>query len=249
MRRRPSFRRDTELQAEVRRVNKLVQNKQSRIRVNKGLEVVDVETEVYKEFNSRREIERYLKQMNKFLDRKADFKVQNEKGAELQYSDVQEIERTINKVNRQKKKQWDSIKDLPYLHKGQETGVTVGQQADPVVGIGDPKYADVRNPITFNPNRFRSEQEFLEWKKNKEKVYASDWQARQGELLRGNYLKAMGEALGYNSFHIQDHIQAMQLDVFIKVYYSDNNAKIGFIYDFLEAQKKIIELERVWGVK
>lgn len=245
MRRRPSFRRDTELQAEVRRVNKLVQNKQSRLRVNKGLEVVDVETTKYKEFGSRREINRYLKEMDKFLERTADFRVKNEKGANLQYSEVQEIERTIGRVNKQKKTQWDRVKDLPYLHNGEPTGLTVGQQADPEVGIGDPKYNDFK-PVKFNVGRFRTEQEFRKWAREKEELYDRDYLKRQNELYRDNYIKSLENNLGNASSHLQERVRNMPLDDFITQYYTENNAHINFVYDKLSIKSRVTELEKIW---
>lgn len=245
MPRRPSFRRDSDLQNEVRRVNKLVQNKQSRLRTTKGLEVQDVDTVKYTEFNSRKEINRYLKEMTGFLDKRADFRVQNEKGAELQYSEVQQIERTISRVNRQKKEQWDRVKDLPYLHKGQPTGLTVGQQADPEVGIGDPKYNDFK-PIKFNPGRFRTEKEFRDWANEKKDVYSKDWLTRRNELYRDNYIKSMENNLGNASKELQEHIKNMPLQDFVDMYYTENNAHINFVYDKLAVKARVEELERIW---
>lgn len=247
MPRRPSFRRDTDLQSEVRRINKLVQNKQSRLRVNKNLEVQGVETVKYKEFNSRQEINRYLREMNKFLEKKADFRVTNEKGANLQYSEVQEIERVIKRVNKQKKQQWDEMKDLPYLHRGKPTGLTVGQQANPEVGMGDPKFADFK-PIKLNLNRFRTEKEFRDWVKQKEKVYGKDWLKRQNELYRDNYIKSMENNLGDLSRHLQERVRNMPLKDFIRQYFQENTAHINFVYELLAIKTKIKELERVWGV-
>lgn len=247
MSRRPSFRRDAELQSELRRVNKLVQNKQSRIRVNKGLEVVGVETAKVESFNSRRQAESYVKKMSKFLEKKADFKVSNEKGAELRYSDITEVEKTVRRVNRQKAKQWDAVKDLPYKHRGKDTGLTVAEQANPRVGMGDPKFADFK-PVVFNPGRFRSQKELKDYKKNKEKLYSKDWLENQNELYRSNYIKSMENNLGDMSKELQEHIKGMELADFIKQYYTENNAHINFVYDKLAVQARINELERVWKV-
>lgn len=245
MRRRPSFRRDPELQKEIRRINKLVQNKQSRLRVNKGLEVVDIETKKANEFTSRREVEKYLKQMKRFLDRNADFRVANVKGATLQYSEIRDIEKTIARVNRQKKAMWDRVKDLPYLHNRKPTGLTVAQQADPEIGIGDPKYQDFK-PIKFNVGRFRSEQEFRKWAQAKKKLYTSDFLQRQHELYRDNYIKSLENNLGNASKHLQEVIRNMSLDEFITKYYTENNAHIDFVYDHLSINTRINELEKIW---
>lgn len=245
MSRRPSFRRDAELQAELRRINKLVQNKQSRIRKGKSLEVVGVDTVKPTEFESRRDIDRYLKKMSKFLEKKANFTVQNNQGAEIRYSEVQEIEKVIRRVNKQKKQQWDKVKDLPYQHRGVNTGLTVADQANPTVGMGDPKFADFK-PLKFNPNRFRSAKEFRDYARDKEKLYGKDWLEKQNELYRNNYIKSMENNLGSPSKELQDHIKNMPLDDFIKQYYTENNAHINFVYDRLAVQARVNELERVW---
>lgn len=247
MPRRPSFRRDTELQAEVRRLNKLVQNKQSRIRKNKGLEVQDIDTVQYKDFSSRKEIERYQRQMEKFLDRRADFTVENQKGVELRYSEVQEVEKTIRRVNLQKKKQWEQVKDLPYKHRGMPTGLTVADQANPKTGMGDPKFGDLKE-LQFDPNRFRSKKEFDEFRKNKGRVYSKGWMERMNTLYRDNYVKALENNLGPMSQALRDKISQMSPDEFAKMYYTENNANIDFIYEPLAMKARVAELERVWGV-
>lgn len=248
MSRRPSFRRDTDLQKEFRRVNKLVQNKQSRLRVNKGLEVQGETTSKIKEFASRREINNYLTKMNKFLDKKADFRVTNEKGANMQYSEVQEVEKAYRRVNKQKKEQWDKVKDLPYKHRGKDTGLTVAEQANPKTGMGDPKYADLK-PVEINYNRFKTEKEFRQFAKEKEQMYDKDWLVRQNELYRDNYIKGMENAMGPASKKLQKHIKNMDLDKFISEYYTENNAHIDFLYDKFAIQTKVKELNKVWGLK
>ena len=247
MSRKPSFRRDADLQKEFRRLNKLVQNKQSRLCVNKGLEVQVVDTVKLKEFNSRKDINKYLKQMNKFLTKKADFKVENKHGANLQYSEVQEVEKTLQRVNKQKKEQWNRVKDLPYMHRGKDTGLTVGQQADPVLGMGDPKYSDFK-PMKVNYGRFRTEKEFRQWAREKEDVYTNDWLQRKNELYRDNYIKSMENNLGHASKLVQDHIKTMDLDEFITQFFTENTAHIGFVYDKLTIDVRVEELSKVWGL-
>lgn len=248
MPRRPSFRRDAELKEQVRRLNKLVQNKQSRLRKNKGLETVGVETNKYQEFNSRRQVESYLKKMENFLQKKADFKVQNEHGAKLQYSEIQEMEKVIRRVNKQKKEQWNKVKDLEYYHRGQPTGLTVDEVADPVIGYGHAKFADFK-PVKFNPGRFRSEKEFKQWAKEKEQLYTKDYMNRKNELYRENYLKGLQNVFDSEAKDLYKHIKEIPIEDFIKMYYTENNAHIAFIYDKLARKTKLNELSNIWRKK
>lgn len=248
MPRRPSFRRDTQLQNEVRRINKLVQNKQSRIRTQSGLEVEGVDTTQYKKFSSRKEINRYLKEMEGFLDRKADFKVQNKKGVNLNYSDIKEIEKEVKRINKKKEQEFAKFKDLEFKHRGVPTGLTVEQQANPVIGMGDIKFADISKKKTFNPHRFESQKELDRYKENLFDIYKDDFTRKKNQLYKDNYIKAMQNEFGNESKHLQEHIEKMDLDEFIKTYYTENNADILFVYDEFSRQIRIRELESVWGV-
>jgi len=249
MRRRPSFRHDNDLQKEFRRVNKLVQNKQSRLRVNKGLEVSDVQTEKYQTFNSRKDIEKYLDKMGDFLERSADFKVKNEKDVELQYSDIKEIEKVLGRVNKQKEKQWEQVKDLPFTHRGKPTSMTVEQRANPIFGMGDPRFEGLKK-VEFDPNKFKSLKAFQNRHKEIMDVYGDGkYLNKLNELYRDNYLKAIDNNLGYAAKHLRAFIEKMPLRDFIQMYYTEGNADIGFIYDKLAVQSRVNELERVWGAK
>jgi hypothetical protein len=241
--RRPSFRRDIGLQNEVRRINKLVQNKQSRIRTQQGLEVEGVDTTRYNDFSSRKQIEKYLRKMDTFLDRKAEFEVKNERGAKLSYSDVKEAKKEIKRINRQKERAFDQFKDLPYKHRGVPSGTTVGQQADPVLGMGNIRFSDLKKRI-FNPQAFESAKQL---KKYIESAKNFDIE-KQYRLYKENYLKALHNEFGWEGRHLFNHISNMSLKDFMQEYYTENNADIQFVYDEFARQIRIKELERVWGV-
>jgi hypothetical protein len=248
MPRRPSFRRDRELQDEVRRVNKLVQNKQSRLRRQEGLEVTDVSTNKFKEFNSRKEINQYLKEMNSFLHNKKDFKVENVHGVEINYSDLKEVEKAVRKTNRQKSKLWDSIKDLPFKHRGIPTGLTLAQRKDPILGMGDVRFADLE-PVKFNVHSVFSQREWEHKKHRLLKLYGDGhYLHRLNELYKENYITALRNALGDDSKKLQEHIRSMSLEDFMRETFSENNAEITFVYDRLAIQTRIKELERIWGL-
>jgi hypothetical protein len=248
MPRRPSFRRDSELQSEVRRVNKLVQNKQSRLRRQEGLEVTDVSTNKYKEFNSRKEINNYLKEMNAFLHNKKDFKVENVHGVEIKYSEIKEVEKAVRKTNRQKEKLWDSIKDLPFKHRGRPTGLTLAQRKDPIVGMGDVRFADLEN-VKFNVHSVFTPRD---WEKKRDKLLKlygdGNYLQRLNELYKANYITAMQNALGEDSKKLQQHIRNMSLEDFMRETFSENNAEITFVYDRLAIKTRVQELERIWGL-
>lgn len=246
MPRRPSFRRDTELQNEIRRINKLVQNKQSRIRLqNDGLETVGVDTVKFKEFSSRKDIERYQRQMEKFLDRKAEVTVINQQGTQLSYSEVKEVQKEISKINKGRAKQWDALKDLKFKHRGTDTGNTVAQQADPDRGMGDIRFSEMK-PKSFNVNRFASKKQWEQYRQDVLGMGGADEIRRHNELLRENYLLAIHRNLGWEGRDIFSRVSNMPLDEFIKTFYTENNAGISFIYDKLEIQARVNELKNIW---
>jgi hypothetical protein len=248
MSRRPSFRRDRELQDEVRRINKLVQNKQSRLRRQEGLEVTNVATNKYKEFNSRKEINKYLTEMNAFLHNKKDFKVENVHGVEINYSEIKEVEKAVRKTNRQKEKLWDNIKDLPFKHRGVPTGLTLAQRKDPILGMGDVRFADLE-PVKFNVHSVFTQRDWEKKKTKLLKLYGEgNYLQKLNELYKENYITAMQNALGDDSKKLQQHIKSMSLEDFMRETFSENNADINFVYDRLAIKTRVQELERIWGL-
>ena len=249
MSRRPSFRRDAQLKEEIRKLNRNVQNKQSRIRMKTGLESEGFDTIRYSEFKSRREIERYKKHMETFLDRNANFGVMNDQGVMLEYSDVRELDKRIKKVNKEKRKQWDAIKDLPFTHKGKPTNLTVAQQANPDVGMGDSRYSEFRG-LTFNPHTFTSSGQLKKRLDRMEELYEQqNFMEKKNQLARDNYLQGMRNeglnAVGKGA-QIYDRIMEMGNDEFIRMFYTENNASISFLYDKVSREARVTELETIW---
>lgn len=235
MPRRPSFRRDTDLQREIRRINRNVQNKKSRIRVDLGLEVIGTETVKFKEFSSRREINSYIKKMSKFLDRKADPTLTNLKGAELKRSVVKQAKKEIDRINKLKMEERQKYENEPFLDRGKPTGLTIAERGL----FGDNRYSELK-PLKFNPHRFRDNKELKEWLGLKKKIYKGDFIARKNELYRQNYMTALTNVFGKSATkELRREIENMELDEFTKKYYQENLADINFIYDFQEAMVKL----------
>lgn len=252
MPRRPSFRRDDDLKEQIRKLNRNVQNKQSRIRMNTGLETEGYDTVKFKDFSSRKEVERYIKKQKQFLDRKANFGVMNEKGVMLEYDLVKQLDKKIKKVNKVKEQQFDKIKDLPFTHKGKNLGLTVGQMANPLVGMGDSRYSDFRG-LKFNPHVFESNSQLKKRVDKMEDLYEKrDFMKEKNELLKNNYLKGMSEA-GLLELkkgrEIADRIKAMDMEDFIRNFYTENNASISFLYDKTAKNARVTELGKVWSKK
>ena len=253
MSRRPSFRRDSELKNQIRKLNKNISNKKSRIRTNKGLEVEGVETVKYADFSSRREIEKYIKRMSGFLDKKANFGVMTENDVMMEYADVLDYEERIRKVNRNKATHWNKIKDLPFKHKGKPTGITVGQQADPIVGMGDARYSDFRD-LNNRVHMFRSSEELKNRITRMDELYGDmdQFTRKKNHLLRSNYLAGMRDQ-GLDQLDrgraVYEHIRRMGYDEFNRMFYTENNASISFLYDLTSQEGRIDELEKVWDLK
>jgi hypothetical protein len=251
MARRPNFRSDGDLQKEFRRVNKLVQNKQSKLRRQEGLETVGVSTQKYKEFGSRKEINSYLKNMEKFLHNKVDFDVTNAHGVQDHYSEIKKLERGIKKTNRDKEKLWDKVKDLPYLHKGVPLGegITVGMMRDPVVGMGLSRFADL-DPTNIQPFwQFENKRDWENYKNKKIELHGDgEFLNKLNELYKDNYIKGLQKELGVSSKKLQQHIRDMSMEDFMIRSFSENNAHLHFIYDEMEHAAILAELMDLWDV-
>lgn len=235
MPRRPNFRRDNDLQKEVRRINRNVQNKKSRIRMDLGLEVIGAETVKFKDFSSRKEINSYIKKMSKFLDRKTDPSLTNLKGAELKRSVVKQAKKEIDRINQLKQAEREKYANEPFLDRGKQTGLTIAERGM----FGDNRYTELK-PLKFNPHRFRDNKELKQWLGLKKKIYKGDFIKRKNELYRDNYMKALINVFGKSETKaLRREIMNMDLDAFTKKYYQENLADINFIYDFQEAMVKL----------
>jgi hypothetical protein len=248
MRRKSSFQRDSELQAEFRRINKLVQNKQSKLRRQEGLEVVDVSTQKFKEFNSKRQVTSYLKEMESFLHNEKTFTVENKNGVQMDYQVLKQVQKDVKRTNKQKAKAWDQVKDLEFKYRGNPTGLTVKEQASPKVGYGDTRFADLE-PIKFDPQQFTTQKHWERRRDQLVEVYGgrANYLKDLNKLYRENYLKAMDDALGSDSKKLQKHIKKMKLNDFMVMAFTEKNAHINFIYDKLSQQARISELKNIWG--
>lgn len=242
MSRRPNFRRDDQLKEQIRKLNRNVQNKQSRIRTGFGLEVQGVETVKFKDFNSRREIESYIRQMNKFLKRDSKVEVTNSKGATLDLSLVKKAKKQIDRVNKIKEQAYNELMKEPFLDRGKPTGMTIAERGM----FGDRRFVDF-TPLTFNVEKFRSNKELKNFVKKKDKTYKGDFIQRKNELYQRNFQKALENVFGrFGSRKLRKIVRNMDNADFIKLYYQENLADIDFIYDFMETQIKKMELEELF---
>ena len=48
---------------------------------------------------------------------------------------------------------------------------------------------------------------------------------------------------------VYEHIRRMGYDEFNRMFYTENNASISFLYDLTSQEGRIDELEKVWGLK
>lgn len=200
-----------------------------------GLEVIGADTVKFKEFQSRREIESYIKKMSKFLDRKSDPSLTNLKGAELKRSVVKQAKKEIDRINQLKQAERDKYGNEPFLDRGQPTGLTIAERGL----FGDNRYSELK-PLKFNPHRFRDNKELKEWLGLKKKIYKGDFIQRRNELYKDNYLTALINVFGKaETKALRKEINNLPLDEFIKKYYQENLADINFIYDFQEAMVKL----------
>ena len=230
-------------QEELRRLNKSVSNKKSRLKREFGVEM-DISTRPVSSFTSRKELNAYKEEMRAFTNPNAHRYVKNDKGVSMPRNLLNQINRELKRVNRLKDQQLKRIKDQPFTDRGKPTPMTVGQQNS---FMGDPRYDNFRK-LKFNPNRFNNVKEAEQYMKFL-KSYTPKQLAEWNERYKQNYIKAIDNVFGSTlAGDLIDHIKKMDTKEFIDLYYSENIADIGFIYDFIALREKMSALKGVFGL-
>lgn len=237
----PKIRMRQQDRAEIKRVNKLVSNKKSRVRKKYG-EVQGVETIKANDFQTRKQYNNYMKKMKDFLDRdNNDYEVKNKENVVLKIKEVKAVEREIKRVNAKKKKELKKFENKPFMHGGKQID-TVGGRAK----MGDERLARFK-PLRFNLDRFRSRKEFEEYRGKFKDYYRGNFTKRQDEEYRKNYIKGLENVFGSMANDLIKAIKDMPIDDYMDKYYSQNFAELTYIYEPAEMRRKLKNIRETWG--
>lgn len=231
---------------DIKKLNSRVSTKKSRIKKEFGF-VVDIETRGITSFTSRKELNKYKREMERFTSRSnPEYQyVKNKHGQVFKKQDFKRIEKEVKNVNKKIEQNYRKFEQLEFTDRRKATLFTVGTQRKQ---MEDARYRNF-NPIHFNLDMFRSQKEMYDFAVKLKREYKGDFIRRQNEEYRRRYIKGLDSEFGSRAKHIKQAIKQMDINKFIQTYYTENFADLEFIYDYALSQQRIRELERVWGAE
>lgn len=229
--------------AELKKLNKAISNKQSRIKRQQGFTVPEISRKKISDFTDRVEYNLWKKSVQDFKKRDNQF-VQNKHGVVIPKGSIKSVNETIAKGNKMKKERLDKVKKMEFTDRGKNEGFTVGES---LYQTGDRRF-DRYKPTTFNPDAYRSLDEFNERKDQLEKRFKKSEMVKKDKLYRDNYFKSIDNVFGASGGELKEKIKSMGLKNFIDFSLTENLADIKFVYTFEEMLTKLRYLEGIFKV-
>jgi hypothetical protein len=225
-------------------LNKRVSNKKSRYRREKNIELNPlVQTIKPSEFTSRKQVEKYMRDMNRFLNRKTQF-IQNESGKIFTAENVKRYyHKEIERINKQKEREFNRVKNLKIQVMGKELNQTLGERLKTAPENLFPNLHKLKGGL----NRFSSEKEMLKVVKDsfQEGYFRGQFIKRTDRQYKRNFIESLDTVFGKKSARLKKYIQKMSLNDFMDVYYSTlGNIDIDYVYEDSEniaSRLKVLE--------
>lgn len=185
-------------------------------------------TIVKKEINTAKELNSFIKSLERLNKNKEIKLITNEQGVTLTNYEMREIKLKINKINRNRKK--EIIEMNPSTEKGT---------------MGSIKKNNLR-PKNFNFNKM-TKKDFEKFKQVLAKQSRSDFKDIQYKEYKENYLKAIKNNLGEIGDKLYELIDSkVSGEMLYKKYYDDPVLQLDFYYDPYEAKQKAEIIYEHW---
>lgn len=185
------------------------------------------------------DLRRAINKLERFNKESAtDFKINKEGYAATAY-EVHEVKLDVEKINREKAKRREKIENIEATTRGQPVGLTRGQMGSEELN-------------SFRATKFnfkgKTKEDWEAFKKTVEKQSSSSYFREQDERLRNNYITGLYESCGKTSEvkELAEHIKALDIDEFIEIYFSDEQATIGFYYDPIDVSYKLEVIKDIY---
>lgn len=185
----------------------------------------DIQTKGITEFQTRREFNTYVKEMERFTSRQTQF-TKTEKGVVLPLQPLKNIEKEIGRINRQIAKRKEKVEMRAFTFAGEETGIKVGEQLQ---FIQERRFESLL-PLKFNPNRYKNVSEMETHLAEIKKKHKGNFFKKKDTLYKQNYLQAISNVHGDES-ELYKIVKRMPLAKFIQFYYTESLAEMTYIYD------------------
>jgi hypothetical protein len=237
----------------LRKINRNVSSKKSRLRNKFDLEIPEVETKPLKEFNTRKEFNQYVRKMQSFTNRyntNYQFK-QNQHGVTMSQKDINEIERKLKAENQEKARQFNRIKNKLKPEKGEYIPKNINDFNHPNV----PERLAGFRPHTFNFDLISTKKTADNYKNlilGREIETAN----KKAELMRTSMIKALIEVAGkHMSQNVINKLNGLSPKQIALLYYNEEDFRVKFVYspeddeDILARLEEIIDGQKKKGTK
>jgi hypothetical protein len=228
----------------IESINKRVGKKKSNI-YSRYRQRLDIETKGIEEFSSRDELNKYVREMNRFLDRSnPEYRfTRTESGVTLRQDTLGEIQKLIKKVNKTKDTQFEKYKHLPFLIDKKPTDMSVKQYHEVVKNRNFEQFRH----LAFDPNRYRTEYEAQEHLAKLRKQFKGNWWQKDAREYKENYITGLKKQFaGVPQLpQLIKKVERTSIKKLLELQYTTDEGKIKFMYEPLEMQfifKKIWEL-------
>lgn len=238
------FKLSAKQQAEIRRLNKSVSNKKSRIKKEFGVEL-QIKTKPVKEFGSRKEYNEFVKQSKKFIDRRNFRYVKNPHGVVLKREEYEQIKKDVEKINRRNKRKLNKIDKKTFTSRGRKTDTRVIDRRL----MKDPRYDYLRD-MDFK-KRWQTLQTAQDVENYAEKAAnraRDEYELETQNLFKNNYIKSLQNVFGSNANAIIDKVNEMSPEEFEQLYLTEDIVDFDFNYDDqIEVDSKLGYLNMIFG--
>ena len=238
------FKLSAKQQTEVRRLNKSISNKKSRIKKEFGVEL-QIKTKPIKEFGSQKEYNEFVKQSKKFIDRRNFRYVKNPHGVVLRREEYEQIKKDVEKINRRNKRKLNKIDKKTFTSRGKKTDTRVIDRRLML----DPRYDYLRD-MDFK-KRWQTLQTAQDVENYAEKAAnraRDEYELETQNLFKNNYIKSLQNVFGSNANAIIEKANEMSPEEFEQLYLTEDIVDFDFNYDDqIEVDSKLGYLNMIFG--
>lgn len=228
----------------IESINKKVGKKKSNI-YSRYRQRVDIDTVSVDAFQTRDELNKYVREMNKFLNRNnPEYRfTRTETGVTLRQDTVREIEKIVKKVNKTKDREFEKYKHLPFLIDKKPTDMSVKQYHEVIKNRNFEQFRHLK----FDPNRYRTEGEAQAHLEKLKRMFAGKWWQAEAREYKENYIKGLEKQFaGVPQLRqLIKKVQKTPIKKLLELQYTTDEGKIKFMYEPLETLfifNKIMEL-------
>lgn len=231
-------------QARVKKLNKSISTKKSRIKKEFGIEL-QIKTKPVKEFSSRKEYNEFIKNAENFTNRSNFRYVKNKKGVVVRREEYEAVKKDVEVINKRNRKKVKQIKRRTFTSRGKKTAMRVADRAMML----DTRYSRLID-LDFKKRfeGFRSIEEFEEYGERADYRAKPSYEIEMQNRLLDNYI-----AGGYNVFGdewqpIAEKLKEIGAEGFEMMFYTEDVLDFEFYYGVTEEELKLSSIKQALGI-